>query len=443
MFGKSYRKTPMKTLIQIKTTILSVRKSMRPTVAGFLIPLLLVCFAFMPRVQAADPDTILPNGNTAEGSGVLVSLTSGVWNSGFGFEALNHDTAGKDNTATGVRALFSNTSGSNNTATGVYALYGNTTGWYNSAVGAYALSNNTTGTYNTANGYGALYRNATGSINTAVGFGALYRNTIGDVNTATGYQALNRNTIGTNNTANGVDALVSNTTGSINTAIGVSALLNNSTGNLNTALGGGAGNNVLTASNVICIGASGADVSNSCFIGNIYGGNEGGTISTVYINSNGQLGTQAPPSSRRFKKEIKPMDHASEAVLALKPVTFHYKSDAKDTPQFGLIAEEVAEVNPELVVHDDKGEIYTVRYEAVNAMLLNEFLKEHRRVQEQNRKIQQQEVTITELKSTVSQQQKGLQAVALRLEKQESLIEKVSAQIQTDKSAPRTVLDDR
>src|SRR6266498_3592928 len=392
MFRKSYRKTPMKTLIQIKTTILSVRKSMRPTVAGFLIPLLLVCFAFMPRVQAADPDTILPNGNTAEGSGVLVSLTSGVWNSGFGFEALNHDTAGKDNTATGVRALFSNTSGSNNTATGVYALYGNTTGWYNSAVGAYALSNNTTGTYNTANGYGALYRNATGSINTA---------------------------------------------------IGVSALLNNSTGNLNTALGGGAGNNVLTASNVICIGASGADVSNSCFIGNIYGVNEGGTISTVYINSNGQLGTQAPPSSRRFKKEIKPMDHASEAVLALKPVTFHYKSDAKDTPQFGLIAEEVAEVNPELVVHDDKGEIYTVRYEAVNAMLLNEFLKEHRRVQEQNRKIQQQEVTITELESTVSQQQKGLQAVALRLEKQESLIEKVSAQIQTDKSAPRTVLNDQ
>src|SRR6266496_16474 len=225
MFGKSYRKTPMKTLIQIKTTILSVRKSMRPTVAGFLIPLLLVCFGFMQKAQATDLGSVLPNGNTADGSGVLVSLTSGVWNSGFGFEALNHDTAGKDNTATG-------------------------------------------------------------------------------------YRALNRNTIGTNNTANGVDALVSNTTGSINTAIGVSALLNNSTGNLNTALGGGAGNNVLTASNVICIGASGADGSNSCFIANIYGVNEGGTISTVYINSNGQLGTQAPPSSRRFKKEIKPMDHA-------------------------------------------------------------------------------------------------------------------------------------
>ncbi len=346
----------MKTLIQIKTTI-----------PPLLILLLLVCFAFMQKAQATDLDSVLSNGNTADGSGVLVSLASGVWNSGFGFEALNHETAGKDNTATGVRALFSNTSGSNNTA---------------------------------------------------VGFGALYRNTIGDVNTATGYQALNRNTIGTNNTANGVDALVSNTTGSINTAIGVSALLNNSTGNLNTALGGGAGNNVLTASNVICIGASGADVSNTTWIANIYNtATISATTLPVVVSNSGQLGTA--PSSARFKKEIKPIDKASETILALKPVTFHYKSDTTNTPQFGLIAEEVAEVNPDLVVRDENGEIYTVRYDAVNAMLLNEFLKEHRRVQEQNGKIQQQEATITELKSTVSQQQEGLQAVTLRLEKQD------------------------
>src|SRR6266542_3515995 len=132
MFDKSYRKTPMKTLIQIKTTILSVRKSMRPTVAGFLIPLLLVCFAFMPRVQAADPDTILPNSNTAEGSGVLVSLTSGVWNSGFGFQALNHLTIGNQNTATGVRALSSDINGGFNTATGVLSLFSNTSGFFNS-----------------------------------------------------------------------------------------------------------------------------------------------------------------------------------------------------------------------------------------------------------------------------------------------------------------------
>src|SRR6266496_892582 len=356
MFGKTCRKTPMKTLIQIKTTI-----------PPLLILLLLVCFAFMQKAQATDLDSVLPNGNTAEGSGVLVSLTSGVWNSGFGFGALNHDTAGKDNTATGVRALFSNTSGSNNTATGVYALYGNSTGWYNSAVGAYALSNNTIGTYNTANGY----------------------------------QALNHNTIGTNNTANGVDALVSNTTGSINTAIGVSALLNNSTGNLNTALGGGAGNNVLTASNVICIGASGADVSNTIWIANIY---NTATISAitlpVVVSNSGQLGTA--PSSARFKKEIKPIDKASETILALKPVTFHYKSDTTNTPQFGLIAEEVAEVNPDLVVRDENGEIYTVRYDAVNAMLLNEFLKEHGKVEK--------------LEAAVAQQRKDFQSTIAQLE---------------------------
>src|SRR6266496_243814 len=424
MFGKTCRKTPMKTLIQIKTTI-----------PPLLILLLLVCFAFMQKAQATDLDSVLSNGNTADGSGVLVSLANGVWNSGFGFEALNHDTAGKDNTATGVRALFSNTSGSNNTATGVYALYGNTTGWYNSAVGAYALSNNTTGTYNTANGYGALYRNATGSINTAVGFGALYRNTIGDVNTATGYQALNRNTIGTNNTANGVDALVSNTTGSINTAIGVSALLNNSTGNLNTALGGGAGNNVLTVSNVICIGASGADVSNTIWIANIY---NTATISAitlpVVVSNSGQLGTA--PSSARFKKEIKPIDKASETILALKPVTFHYKSDTTNTPQFGLIAEEVAEVNPDLVVRDENGEIYTVRYDAVNAMLLNEFLKEHRKVQEQEATINQLQAADTKQEATIAKQQKQIEALTTGLQK-------VSDQLELSKPAPRTVVNNQ
>src|SRR6266508_4528597 len=145
-----------------KTVTLPLRNSMsrsRLRRALLLVPLALGCFALLPRAQATDLDSVLPNGNTAEGSGVLVSLTTGVWNSGFGFQALNHDTAGKDNTATGVRALFSNTSGSNNTANGVYALYGNTIGWYNNAVGAYALANNTNGNSNTANGYGALYYN--------------------------------------------------------------------------------------------------------------------------------------------------------------------------------------------------------------------------------------------------------------------------------------------
>src|SRR5204863_8468069 len=131
----------------------------------------------------------------------------------------------------------------------------------------------------------------------------------------------------------------------------------------------------------------------------------------------GQLGTTPPASSRRFKKEIKPMDRTSAAILSLKPVTFQYKSDNTGTPQFGLIAEEVAEVNPDLIARDDKGEIYTVRYEAVNAMLLNEFLKEHRKVEEQ-------EATISELKSTVAQQQEGMKVFAATLEDQASQIQK-------------------
>jgi uncharacterized coiled-coil protein SlyX len=154
----------------------------------------------------------------------------------------------------------------------------------------------------------------------------------------------------------------------------------------------------------------------------------------VLIDINGQLGTAS--SSRRYKKEIKGMEQASEAILALKPVTFHYKSDPSSTPQFGLVAEEVAEVNPDLVVLDKKGEIYTVRYDAVNAMLLNEFLKEHRTVQEQNRKIQEQEATISQLK-------KGMDALAARLEKQEWQIQKVTAQLEVNKPAPRTVFNDQ
>jgi hypothetical protein len=200
---------------------------------------------------------------------------------------------------------------------------------------------------------------------------------------------------------------------------------------------------VTTADNVICIGAQGANVSNSCFIGNIYGVNEGGTISAVYINSDGQLGTQPSPSSRRYKKEIKPMDQISEDILALKPVTFHYKSDKTGTPQFGLIAEEIAEVNPDLVVRDGNGEIYSVRYDAVNAMLLNEFLKEHRKVEELK----------NEFQATVAQQQKEIQALTAQLKEQAAQIQKVSARLATaspsggglemSRPAARTVLNDR
>jgi uncharacterized coiled-coil protein SlyX len=213
-------------------------------------------------------------------------------------------------------------------------------------------------------------------------------------------------------------------------------------------LGYGAGSNVTTASNVICIGSGGGNVSGSCFIDNIRGVTTSSNDAIpVVIDFFGQLGTAS--SSRRFKKEIIPMDKASEAVLALKPVTFHYKSDTKETPQFGLIAEEVAEVNPNLVVRDQNGQIYTVRYDAVNAMLLNEFLKEHRKVEEQGRKVQEQEKAITQLKSTtarqeatiaqlestVGRQQKAMEAVTARLERQASEIQKVTARVEIGKLA--------
>ena len=192
---------------------------------------------------------------------------------------------------------------------------------------------------------------------------------------------------------------------------------------------------------MIAIGTPGADVANSCFIGNISGVNEGGTILPVYINSNGQLGTQAPPSARRFKKEIKSMEQASEAILALKPVTFRYKTDTKTTPQFGLIAEEVAAVDPDLVVRDENGEIYTVRYDAVNAMLLNEFLKEHRRVERQQSTIENQEATITQLKSAAEKQAATTAHQSEQIEALTIGLQKVSAQIQASRPVPQRVVN--
>jgi len=308
---------------------------------------------------------------------------------------------------------------------------------------------------NTAEGTDALLNLTSGVWNSGFGFEALNHDTAGGKNTATGIRALFSDNSGSNNTATGVSALYDNTTGWYNTAVGSNALTNNISGSGNTALGMNAGNNVTTASNVIAIGSAGANRGNSCFIGNIRGRTpaNANTIQVV-IDSAGQLGT--PSSSRRFKKEIQPMDSASESILALKPVTFHYKSDNTGTPQFGLIAEEVAEVNPDLVVRDEKGDIYTVRYDAVNAMLLNEFLKEHR-------KIEQQEATITELKSTVvrqeqdlkskiaeqqkdfqsaiTQQQKEMETVVAHLKEQDSRIQKVSDQVEVSKPAAQVVLN--
>ena len=385
--------------------------------ALILIPFVLICVATLPGAHAVSPppDGGYPNFNTAEGQSALFSLTTGSANTAVGWFSLSTNAAGSFNTATGTGSLLFNTA-DQNTAFGAAALLFNTTGINNTAVGAAALSNNSTAADNTANGAFALFSN-----------------TEGVANTASGAAALSSNTTGSNNTAYGEEALENSNTNH-NTAVGSSALRSNTTGSLNTALGSFAGINVTTADHVICIGINGENVSNSCFIGNIFGETTVNAGIPVMIDLAGQLGTTS--SSRRFKKEIQPMDKASESLLALKPVTFHYKSDKTSTPQFGLIAEQVAEVNRDLVVRDKNGEIYTVRYEQINAMLLNEFLKEHK-------KVEKQEATITRLTNdfqTVSTQQRNeIQLLSAQLKEQAAQIQKVSAQLEASKPAPQVV----
>jgi len=285
-------------------------------------------------------------------------------------------------------------------------------------MGLGALLSNTIGFENTAVGTNALVFNTEGNFNTAIGDVALRNNTTGGDNTAIGESALFHNTTGGNNTAIGDDALLANSTGGNNTAIGFQAL-SNSTGFNNVALGDGAGSGVTDANNVICIGHAGTNVDNSCFIGNIRDAVVAPDAVQVLIDSAGKLGTTSG-SSRRFKTQIKPMDRTSEAIFALKPVTFHYKTDSTNTAQFGLIAEEVAKVNPALVVRDKNGDVFTVRYDQVNAMLLNEFLKEHRKGEEQD-------LAISQLKSTLTQQQKRFEA---KLAQQEQQIAALKADLQ-------------
>jgi hypothetical protein len=338
------------------------------------VAVVLACFGLSQTAHAVTPapDGGYPGGNTAEGDFALESLTTGTFNTALGDVALFSNTQGEQNSATGAGALFSNTLGTRNTAHGLAALGSNTEANDNTAVGWGALFSNTTGGHNTANGSGALISNTEGGDNTAVGFQALQNNGASN-NTAMGAGALHLSEAGGNNTAVGFNALGSEVTGISNVAVGSGALANAIHG-FNIAVGADAGSAVTTALGVIAIGSSGANVSGGCFIGNIRGvtTNIANAI-PVLIDSGGQLGTAS--SSQRFKKDIKPMQGTSNSILDLKPVTFHYRSDKSSTPQFGLIAEEVAKVNPDLVVHDKDGQIYTVRYDAVNAMLLNEFLK--------------------------------------------------------------------
>ena len=418
-------------------TTLHLKKSIGRSplrLAFLLIPLTLALFALAPAARAVSPapDGGYANGNTAEGAAALASLTTGPFNTALGNGALFRNTAGFHNTATGAGALLNNLLGAHNTANGFVALFSNTAD-DNTAVGFQALFSNTTGINNTAVGSQALVSNTTGFENTATGAFALFHNSTNGVeNTANGVRALQNNTTGQFNTAVGWEALAANTMGSLNTAYGNAALLNNTTGSGNLALGLGAGDAITIENNNIDIGHAGvagdsgttrigtAGLNTKTFIAGINGVNEGSPTAVFINTTTGQLGTTPPASSRRFKKEIKPMKQTSEAILGLKPVTFHYKSDTKDTPQFGLIAEEVAQVNPDLVVRDENGEIYTVRYEAVNAMLLNEFLKEHR---------------------TVQGQQKEIDALKAELKEQKALIQKVSARFEVSKPGPQIVLD--
>src|SRR5437660_577369 len=319
------------------------------------------------------------------------------------------------NTAEGDNALFSLTTGSANTAIGEESLFQDTTGSNNTAIGTAALGNNTTGDFNTASGFRALVNNTTATFNTG-----------------TGAFALQSNTTGNENTANGALALVANTTGNNNIAFGVDAGINLTTGDNNIDIGN---RGVAAEANTVRIGTQGTQTKT--FMAGIYGTAISGT--PVKINSSGQLGVA--PSSARFKQNVHKMDKASDVLLALRPVTFRYKPeiDPEGSPQFGLVAEEVEKVNRDLVVYDEQHKPYTVRYDAVNAMLLNEFLKAHRTVQELKSTAAKQEATITQLKSTVAQQQKGMEVLTAGLKEQAARIQRVTAQIELGKPAPQVV----
>ena len=369
--------------------------------------------------------------DTFYGTGAGANTTTGGADSAFGYNALNQNTTGEGNTAVGLSALFANISGIQNTA-----------------VGGDALQTCTTDN-NTAVGYGALSENATGTNNTAIGLYALggTAGSSGSNNTASGLEALTANTTGAFNTANGVVALYTNTSGDSNTAVGHGALSSNTTGGSNIALGDSAGSLLSTGGNNIDIGHVGVAAES----GNIRIGTSGTQTATfiagirgvaiagaqpVGVNTSGQLGVRA--SSARFKENIQPMDKASEAIFSLQPVTFRYKKglDAEGVPQFGLVAEEVAKTAPELVMTDEQGKPFTVRYEEVNAMLLNEFLKEHRTVQEEK-------TTIEQLQRGMAHQEMEIATLKETLKAQAVLMQKVSDSLALNRPAPPVALNSK
>ena len=351
----------------------------------------LACFAFSPQMRAAcdSPDPGCPGANLAEGYLSLQSLTTGIYNTGIGTYSLLSLTDASLDTAVGAGALFSDNGGTN-TAVGAGALFSNTTGGDNNAVGAFALFSSSTAFFNNAHGHSALLNNIDGGENNAFGDLAMESNTSGEANTAIGDDALRFNVDGSGNVAVGDEA---------GTGLGASV------------------------NNCIAINVPGAGpfavLDNTCFIGSIFDQpvSDVGTQEAVFVDQFNVVGITA--SSRRFKHDIQPMDKASETLYRLKPVTFRFNSDWKGTKQYGLIAEEVAEVDPQLVVHSKNGEVTAVHYEQINNMLLNEFLKEHKKVEELK----------SDFQATVAKQQKEIQTLTARLEEQAAQIQKVSVQL--------------
>jgi len=411
----------------------------------------LACFAFLPQMQAAPevvppPDGCYPGFTTAEGCNALQFLGAGAGNTGVGWYSLylagdsNFNTGvgagtlvlntGDSNTAVGAAALLLNTTGTQNVAVGTDALVHNDSGSDNNAVGAFALFENTTGTFNNAHGRSALEANVDGLENNAMGDLAMVVNTSGSRNTAVGDDALFNNTEGDSNVAVGDEAGNAVTTGSENTFVGKSAgagATDTLSGNiyLGVRAGVGVGDEVA----FIRIGETTPPVVYDTFVQGIYQRPAGPAPLPVVCGSNGKLTANA--SSRRFKHDIKPIEKGTEAILALKPVTFRYNSDDKknidntEALDFGLVAEEVDEVIPDLVIRDKEGKPLSVHYQGVTMMLLSEFIKEHKKVEE--------------LQATVAQQQKGMEVLTAQLKEQAARIQKVSAQLEASKPAPQVV----
>jgi len=378
----------------------------------------LVCFGLLPGAKAlepAAPDTALAGGNTVDGYLALGSLNGGFYNSAFGAFSLLSLTTGNFDTSIGAGALLSDNGGTN-TAVGAAALINNLVAADNNAFGAFALLNNDSSGNGSAN------------FNNAFGRNALTNNVDGDENDAFGDNAIEENTTGSQNTAMGDDALDGNTTGNGNTAMGKEAGNSIIDGNDNVAIGHNAGIGIVHASRNIAINVEEAgpfaDFDDTCFIGSIFGEivSDPGSQTAVFVDQFNNVGIFN--SSRKYKHDIQPMDKASETLYQLKPVIFKFNSDWKGTTQYGLIAEEVEKVDSQLVSHKD-GEIVTVHYEQINSMLLNEFLKEHKKVEEQ-------QASISQLKSE-------MQTMVAQLKEQGAQIQKVTAQLEVSKPAPQVV----